>query len=156
NYLYGSLGNLREKSVGSLVPPIPSTTLFVDTSYEAAGRIWQTCSQFAASQINSCSAANTYVSNSYDSGCMSPGTQPGCGKLYQSIGSNYPLDPGPAVTQVFTYFTADGRLSTKTTTIGSDSDSNDGAGVRDGESVAVSESWTYSNLGLVATHNLPR
>jgi RHS repeat-associated protein len=145
-YVYGSLGNLREKAEGS-------GTNFIDSTYEPAGRLAKTCAG-GASDLT-CTTAAPYASNSYDTACTT-GAQPGCGKLAQSTGSNYPLDPGPAVTETFTYSSTDGRLSSKTTAVGTDSDANDGVGVRDGESISAAESWTYTNLGLLLNHNLPR
>jgi len=70
------------------------------------------------------------------------------GKLTRRYGYNWIPTVGPVVDEQFTYGDAGGRLSQLQTAVGT--------GDLGGPSQATTQSWTYSGLGLVATHNHPQ
>jgi RHS repeat-associated protein len=140
---YNALGNVGQRTEGSGADQVITTY-----TYDSAGRLLTISTNEKGGQ--------TYVQNTYDTNPLGVSPDYTNGQLTQSIGWNFPLDPGPKVTAQLGFGGPGGRLSKRVTSIGSDSDVNDGAGVRDGESIAATENWTYSNLGLIDTYNHPR
>jgi len=143
---YNALGAVGQRTAGTGTDQAVTTY----THNDAAGRLTE-----IDAAVNG--GAQTVIAQyTYDSNPLSLTPDYPNGQLTQSIGWNYPLDPGPRTTQQLGFGGPGGRLSKRVTTIGSDSDPNDGAGVRDGESISTTEQWTYSNLGLIDTYNHPR
>jgi RHS repeat-associated protein len=139
----GSLGDvLSEKQPDGLV---------ISRTFDFAGRLAE----------QDAPAGTKYIVNCYDGGssCVdgsagfAGGSYPG-GKLTRRYGYNWIPTIGPIVDEQFTYSDGGGRLSQLTTTVGNGS--SGGAADLGGTSQATTQSWTYSNLGLVGTHNNPR
>jgi RHS repeat-associated protein len=115
-------------------------------TYDAAGRLW---TEYAGGV--------EYAANCYDGTTYVAGVSSGCpegkavfaggtyhlGKLTRRYGYN-PSITANASTDDFTYSDTTGRLSSETTTANT------------GTALAVTQSWTYNTLGLIATHNYPR
>jgi RHS repeat-associated protein len=130
----GSLGDvLTEKQPDGLV---------ISRTFDFAGRLAK----------EDAPAGTRYLVNCYDGAatCVdgSPGfaggSYPG-GKLTRRYGYNWIPTVGPVVDEQFTYSDGGGRLSQLTTTVGN------------GDlSAPTTQSWTYTNLGLLGTHNHPR
>jgi RHS repeat-associated protein len=150
--VYDALGDVIQKTEASTQTQANGKVVSTMT-YEPMGRL----------TMLSTDEGRTYVQNTYDTNTLvcpplpcPPNPNYPHGRLTRSIGSTFPLDPGPSVQEDFGYGDSGGRLSTKTTTIGSDKDTQDGTGVRDGESLMATENWTYNTLGLVSTYSHPR
>ena len=140
---YNALGSLGQRTEGTGADQVITTY-----TYDPAGRLLTISTNENGLQ--------NYVQNTYDTNPLGVSPDYPNGQLTQSIGWNYPLDPGPKVTAQLGFGGPGGRLSKRVTLIGSDSDVNDGAGIRDGEGISATESWTYSTLGLIDTYNHPR
>ncbi|MFY9551086.1 MAG: RHS repeat domain-containing protein, partial [Thermoanaerobaculia bacterium] len=130
----GSLGNVRaETQPGSIS---------ISRTFDFAGRLSE----------EDIPSGTKYVVHCYDgaatcadgSSGFAGGSYPG-GKLTRRYGYNWIPLIGPVVDEKFTYSDGGGRLSQLDTIVGN-GDLNS----------TTTQSWTYSNLGRVATHNNPR
>ena len=134
---YGSLGNLLQQSEPGGVQTF--------RLYDFAGR--QLCEGLGPTPVSGVceDAGSSLFSRSFYDGNGSAGGAWSKGKLTRRIGFNPKTFPSAAVTEDFTYDSpAGGRLSGKSTQIAN------------APASGVAESWSYTNLGLVGTHNHPR
>ena len=129
----GSLGNVRQETQpGGLI---------LTRKYDFAGRLTEEDAAGARYVVNCYDGAATCVDGSPGAG----GGSFAAGKLTRRYGFNFIPTIGPAVDEQFEYGDAGGRLSKIITSVGNGDLSS-----------PTTQTWTYGNLGLVATHAHPR
>lgn len=130
----GSLGNvLSEKQPDGLV---------ISRTYDFASRLAEEDAPPGTKYLVNCyDGAATCVDGSAG---FAGGSYPG-GKPTRRYGYNWIPTIGPIVDEQFSYSDGGGRLSQLTTAVGNGDLSS-----------STTQSWTYTNLGLVGTHNHPR
>lgn len=138
---YDALGNALQKTEGGVTHTY---------TYDPAGRLW-TDSVGSTRYVMNCYDGVTSPSSCPDSTANFPGGSSPKGKLSRRVGTNPSYEPlyptGSSVVNVtedFAYSGLGGRLFSRATSI---------AG---GANSGTTESWTYNDLGLPATHNHPR
>jgi RHS repeat-associated protein len=131
---YGGLMNLRQKTE-------PGTLVTV-RCWDFAGRLVSLRANDDGTSGLTCSNGRQYASYTYNNDTTGNAKS----RVTQRVGSNFPFGREADVVEAFSYRAGDGRVSTRSITVGNGSESLTG----------VADSWDYDTLGALKSYNHPR